>query len=101
MEPLFARFDPADIHWATHLRAHRGAGKTVLLDQIQDLAAERGWWIIQEDGGAGAPLPRRIIDRCLIRLDEHRPPARGPRVKGIRVMGSGVEVEHGPARPPS
>lgn len=102
MQGVFRAFDPSDIHWATHLRAHRGAGKTVLLDQIQDLAVEHGWWVIQEDGGAGAPLPRRIIDRCLARLEQRTPPPRGPRVTGIRVMGSGISVERGtPPGPPS
>lgn len=102
MQAIFGAFDPSDIHWATHLRAHRGAGKTVLLDQIQDLAVDHGWWIIQEDGGAGAPLPRRIINRCLARLEEHAPPPRGPRVTGVKVMGSGISVERGtPTGPPS
>ncbi|HET8969971.1 MAG TPA: ATP-binding protein [Candidatus Nanopelagicales bacterium] len=99
--PIFGRFTKNDIHWATHLRAHRGAGKTVLLDQIQDEATRQGWWVLQEDAGAGAPLTNRIINRALIRLAELDPPRRGRQVTALNVFGSGIEVEPSPAAAPS
>lgn len=101
MAPLFERFDARDRHWATHLRAHRGAGKTVLLDQIQDAAAEAGWWVIQEDAGAGPPLVDRIINRSLVRLAEHHPPERGRRLAGLSAFGLGVTLEPGGPSPRS
>lgn len=95
LAPLFARFDKGDIHWATHLRAHRGAGKTVLLDQIQDMAARSGWWVLQEDAGSGAPLASRVINRCLARLAEHDPPRRGRRVANVALFGAAIGLETG------
>ena len=97
--PLFARFSARDIHWATHLRGHRGAGKTVLLDQIQEAAAQAGWWVLQEDAGAGAPLPAKIINRSLARLAEHDPSRRGRRIASVHALGVGVGLEPTPPTP--
>ncbi len=99
--PLFSRFSKSDIHWATHLRAHRGAGKTVLLDQIQDAATQSGWWVLQEDGGAGQPLSAKIVNRGLVRLAEHDPPRRGRRVSSLHAFGAGVGLEQTPPQPAS
>lgn len=93
VSPLFEHFRKTDIHWATHLRAHRGAGKTVLLDQIQDAATNSGWWVLQEDAGAGAPLTARIINRSLARLDELIPPSRARRVTGVTILGTSLSME--------
>ncbi len=90
--PLFATFSKNDMHWATHLRGHRGVGKTVLLDQIQDAATDAGWWVIQEDAGDGPPLTSRIIDRALTRLDEHKPARRHRRVSSVTALGVGLEA---------
>lgn len=98
--PLFGRFDKRDIHWATHLRAHRGAGKTVLLDQIQDMASTAGWWVLQEDAGSGAPLPSRIINRCLARLSEHDPPRRRRRIASVSLLGAAIGLD-GDVSPPA
>ena len=93
VRPIFDRFEARDIHWAIHLRAHRGAGKTVLLDQMQDMASDAGWWVLQEDAGSGAPLPARIINRCLARLTELDPPRRGRRVANVSIMGASIGLE--------
>ena len=93
VRPIFVDFDPRDIHWAAHLRAHRGAGKTVLLDQMQDMASDAGWWVLQEDAGSGTRLPARIIDRCLARLAEIDPPRRRRRVANVSLLGAGVGLE--------
>ncbi len=99
IEPIFARFDKRDIHWATHLRAHRGAGKTVLLDQIQDMATASGWWVLQEDAGSGSPLPARLINRCLARLAEQDRPRRRRRVANIGLLGASIGLEDGTPSP--
>lgn len=101
LAPMFDRFRKNDIHWATHLRGHRGAGKTVLLDQIQDAATQAGWWVLQEDAGAGQPLTRRLIDRSLTRLAEHAPPRRGRRITSVSVLGAGITLEPGAPVPAS
>lgn len=96
MRPVFERFDARNVHWAVLLRAHRGAGKTVLLDEIQDLAASAGWWILQEDAGSGPPLAARVIDRALARLAELHPrPKR--RVTEVGAGGAHIAVEAVPA----
>jgi hypothetical protein len=97
--PLFRRFSTRDIHWATHLRGHRGAGKTVLLDQIQDEATRAGWWVLQEDAGAGPPLTNKLINRSLARLAEHDPPRRGRRISSVHAFGAGVGLETTPQAP--
>jgi hypothetical protein len=99
LAPLFTRFTKNDIHWATHLRAHRGAGKTVLLDQIQDAATRAGWWVLQEDAGAGAPLTAKIINRSLTRMAELDPPRRGRRITSVKAFGAGVGLEPTPPQP--
>ncbi len=97
--PLFSRFSKNDIHWATHLRGHRGVGKTVLLDQIQDAATRAGWWVLQEDAGAGPPLTAKIINRSLARLAEHDPPRRTRRISSLSAFGAGVGLEPTPSPP--
>lgn len=98
IDPIFRHFDKRDIHWATHLRAHRGAGKTVLLDQIQDMATAAGWWVLQEDAGSGSPLPARLINRGLARLAEHAPQRRR-RVANVALLGASIGLEEEPASP--
>lgn len=92
IQPVFERFDPRNAYRAVLLRAHRGAGKTVLLDEIQELAARAGWWVLQEDAGSGPPLAARLIDRALARLAEHRPPPKR-RVTEIGAGGARIGVE--------
>lgn len=92
MRTVFEGFDARNVHWAALLRAHRGAGKTVLLDEIQDLAAAAGWWVLQEDAGAGPPLAARVVDRALARLAELRPPPKR-RVTEVGAGGAHISVE--------
>ncbi len=99
--PIFSHFTTRRIHWATHLRAHRGAGKTVLLDQIQDLATAAGWWVLQEDAGSGAPLPSRIINRALTRLAAGDPPRRRRQIDRVSALGVSVGLEASTATPAS
>lgn len=86
--------------WATHLEAHRGAGKTVLLDAIQDAAADAGWWVIQEDAGSPqSGLIRRLTDRALALRDELHPRAKRKVVgASVSVLGAGGSVQVAPER---
>lgn len=47
----------------TLLLGDRGIGKTVLLDEAHDLALERGWIVVEENGAVKTPLTDRLIDR--------------------------------------
>lgn len=76
----------------TYVRAMRGAGKTALLNEIQDAATDRGWLVIQEDAGARAvPLIERLRTRLGQHVEEARPPARRRSTGGqVSVAGVGV-----------
>lgn len=83
-------FDP---HRTTWLRAARGTGKTVLLNEVQDLAGLAGWAVVQEDAQTSNALCDRIVRR--LRHEWGNTPAR--RVRGVNVStpigGGGVEFE--------
>ena len=89
----FAPESAADVHRRSHLAAPRGTGKTVLLDAIEDLAAEEGWHSISVDAGTKtSPLGERII-RELRKLDQQLDPP-GRRVTSVQasVIGIGGSV---------
>ncbi|MFN3255460.1 MAG: ATP-binding protein [Ilumatobacter sp.] len=76
------------------LQAHRGSGKTVLLDEIQDIATAAGWLVVQEDAGTrDTSISARLTTRLLSYLDEHDPDARR-RITGgsVSVLGIGASV---------
>lgn len=81
--------------WATHLEAHRGAGKTVVLDAIQDCATDAGWIVVQEDAGSThTGLIRRLTDRVLAVRDEITPhPTRRLAGGGATVLGVGANLQ--------
>lgn len=83
-------FDP---HRTTWLRAARGTGKTVLLNEVQDLAGLAGWAVVQED----AQTSRALCDRIVRRLRNEWGDKAGRRVRGVNVStpigGGGVEFE--------
>jgi AAA ATPase domain len=76
---LVSDADPAR---KTLLRAHRGSGKTVLLNEIQDLAAALGWLVIQEDA---AETSISLIDRLMDRVGR---PLDGDQKKPRRKLSS-------------
>jgi hypothetical protein len=81
------------------LQAHRGSGKTVLLDEIQNIAINAGWLVIQEDAGTQeTSVVSRLTDQLLRYLTEHNP---GPRRRitggGVSVLGIGANVSSDPA----
>lgn len=70
----------------------RGAGKTVMLNAVEDLARERGWLTISENAS-----PKGLLDRILRTTREHiasigDPPARR-RLSGVAAAGFGVELD--------
>jgi hypothetical protein len=77
----------------------RGAGKTVMLNAIEDLAREHGWLTLSEN----AP-PAGLLDRLqrgglalLARLADTRP---NRRLKGVSAAGVGIEFEVSPDTDP-
>jgi AAA ATPase domain len=77
----------------------RGSGKTVVLNQIEDMASQAGWSVISENAGAG--LVRRLIAEhlptLLSRLD---PDATSWRLSNVSAFGVGAgwthDTEHQP-----
>ncbi len=52
--------DPAT---RTLLLDERGVGKTVLLDDVHDIALAHGWLVVEESGGVRGPLVDRLVGR--------------------------------------
>lgn len=73
----------------------RGAGKTVLLNAVEDIAREQGWLTISEDASR-AGLVSRIERAALLHL---RTLAGSPkrRVRGVQAAGLGLELEDAPS----
>ena len=69
----------------------RGAGKTVMLNAVEDLARDRGWLTVPEDASPAGLLDRlvRAAARLLDELDET--PDR--RIRSLTAAGFGVEFE--------
>ena len=93
-----AGFDP---HRTTWLRSPRGTGKTVLLNEIQDLAGLAGWVVVQEDAQTDGSWNERIADRLEL---TQLAPARRRRIKAGSVStpigGASLELTD-PAAPTS
>ncbi|MGH9272484.1 MAG: ATP-binding protein [Ilumatobacteraceae bacterium] len=76
----------------TLLLGPRGAGKTVLLNAIQDQAGERGWLWVQEDASRG--LPSRLA-RQLQRLRQQLTPPPRWKLRRVEVAAvGGVEWDN-------
>ena len=69
----------------------RGAGKTVLLNAVEDLARTRGWLTLSEDASHAGLIGRltRASARLLTALEEE--PSR--RIRAVTAAGFGVEFE--------
>lgn len=92
---LTGRFDPHRTVW---LRGERGTGKTVLLNEIQDLAGQAGWAVVQEDAQTPGSLTARIVRRLTA---DHLPLPPKRRLKGASLStpfgGGGIELTDGAA----
>ncbi len=80
-------------HRTTWLRAPRGSGKTVLLNEIQDLAAHAGWLVVQEDAQSPGSLAERVARRLLTQADERAQPRRRVQAAGITTPVVGASIE--------
>ncbi|MEM8618567.1 MAG: ATP-binding protein [Actinomycetota bacterium] len=80
-----------DPHRTTWLRGRRGSGKTVLLNEIQDLAAGAGWAVVQEDGQSPWSLWKRVAQR--VQRETIAEPPRRVRSGGVSTPIGGVALE--------
>lgn len=91
-DPLLEDFDealedgPGSAGRATLYTGARGAGKTVMLNAVEDVAKQRGWLVISETATPG--FVRRITEQQLPRLlREFDPDAVRRRLTGLTVPG--------------
>lgn len=79
----------------------RGAGKTAMLNAVEDLARERGWLTISETA-APAGLLDRLAGAAARLLRQHGPPPPARRVKAAAVAAVGsIEFQEAPVAEPS
>lgn len=73
----------------------RGAGKTVMLNAVEDLARARGWLTLSENASPGGFLARltRTAAGLLSDIDSANSPRR---IKGVTAGGFGVEFDLAP-----
>lgn len=83
------QFDP---HRTTWIRAARGSGKTVLLNEVQDLAGLAGWIVVQEDAQTPGSWCARIAD-CLIGEHIASTPPRRFKSGSFQTPVGGASVE--------
>ncbi|MCP3975495.1 MAG: ATP-binding protein [bacterium] len=74
----------------------RGAGKTVMLNAVEDLARQRGWLAIS-DNASPTGFVGRLTTSVAHLLEEHGTPEKDPRFKGVTAAGFGVEFELDPS----
>ncbi len=69
----------------------RGAGKTVLLNAVEDLARARGWLTLAEDASHAGLIGRltRASARLLAAIEEEP----GRRIRAVAAAGFGIEFE--------
>jgi hypothetical protein len=77
----------------------RGSGKTAMLNAAEDLAREKGWRTISVDATTPG-LIERIVQAALLIADESDPGSASIHLAGVKVMGSGFDLDHDPAPPP-
>ncbi|WJY68292.1 ATP-binding protein [Corynebacterium auris] len=78
---------PGDPHRSIVVSGSRGIGKTVLLTELEDIAAARGWVVLRASGreGMAEALTNSTIPETLERLD----PQPERKVTGVSVAGLG------------
>ena len=77
----------------------RGAGKTSMLQRIEDLARDAGWLVISEDASAG--LQRRLVESTLPDVVNSLPRQTKRELKelGLWHFSAAWEVTERPSRP--
>lgn len=78
----------------------RGAGKTVMLNAVEDLARQRGWLAIS-DNASPTGFVGRLTSSVARLLEEHGQPDQDRRIKGVTAAGFGVEFELDPNSDPA
>ena len=82
---------PTHPDYTTLFLGARGAGKTVMLNAVEDLARARGWLIVSEDAATPGLLGR--LTRASAGLLDSLEEAPGSRVRGVTAAGLGIEFE--------
>lgn len=91
-ETVLEQFAEAIVSGAGHparlalVSGQRGVGKTVLLNEIGDLASQRGWHVVHLTASAG--LLQRVEIEAARLLHDEDPPRKG-RLTGVSVAGVG------------
>ena len=70
----------------------RGAGKTVMLNAVEDLARSRGWLALS-DSASPTGLPERLIRAASALLEEIGPAEPKRRLSSVTAAGFGVGLE--------
>ena len=82
---------PTHPDYTTLFLGARGAGKTVMLNAVEDLARARGWLTVSEDASTPGLLGR--LARASARLLDSLKEAPSRRVRGVTAAGLGIEFE--------
>lgn len=91
---------PTHPDYTTLLIGVRGAGKTVMLNAVEDLARQRGWLAIS-DNASPTGFVGRLTTSVARLLEEHARPEQDRRIKGVTAAGFGVEFELDPNTDPA
>ena len=87
---------PTHPDFTTLLLGVRGAGKTVMLNAVEDLARSQGWLSVSDDASPKGLLGR--LARAAARLLDEFEGGADRRIRGVTAAGFGVEFE--PVAPP-
>ena len=82
---------PTHPDYTTLFLGVRGAGKTVMLNAVEDLARARGWLAVSDDASHAGILGR--LSRAAARLLDELEADPGRRIRSLTAAGFGVEFE--------
>ena len=97
-DDVTARFADALDTGPTHpdytllITGDRGAGKTALLNVLEERAADRGWMTVTA-AASSEPVAARVADEARRCTDRLRSVRRGARVASVSALGVGVSLE--------
>ncbi len=90
---------PSHPEFTTLFIGVRGSGKTAMLNAVEDLAREKGWRTISVDATTPG-LVERITVAVQQLIDEDATHRASTHVAGVKIMGSGLDLDRDPALPP-
>ena len=82
---------PTHPDYTTLFLGARGAGKTVMLNAVEQLAGGRGWLVVREDASTPGLLGR--LTRASARLLDSLEDRRSRRLRSMTAAGLGIEFE--------